>query len=72
MEPSKPFNERPYFKYSAMAFQMAATIGLFAFAGYKLDEHFRLKPPYATIVLSLLGVGISLYTVIKDFIKPEK
>ena len=61
-----------YLKYSSMAVQMGVTIGLFAFAGYKLDEHFHTKLPYWTIGLSLSGVGISLYSVIKDFIKPDK
>jgi F0F1-type ATP synthase assembly protein I len=55
-----------------MAFQMGATIGIFVFAGYKLDEHFKLKTPYCTIVLSLVGIGISLYNVFRDFIKPDK
>ena len=55
-----------------MAFQMGVTIGLFAFGGYKLDEHFKTKIPYFTIGLSLIGVGISLFGVIRDFIKPEK
>ena len=61
-----------YLKYSTMAFQMGVTIGLFAFGGYKLDEHFKTKIPYFTIGLSLIGVGISLFGVIRDFIKPEK
>jgi len=61
-----------YLKYSSMAFQMGVTIGLFAFAGYKLDEHFKTMVPYFTIGLSLIGVGLSLFSVIKDFIKPHK
>lgn len=55
-----------------MAFQMAATIGLFAFIGYKLDQHYHVEHSYWTIGLSLMGVGISLFSVIRDFIKPEK
>lgn len=61
-----------YLKYSSMAFQMAATIGIFAFIGYELDKHFKIQQSYCTIGLALLGVGISLFTVIRDFIKPEK
>jgi F0F1-type ATP synthase assembly protein I len=61
-----------YLKYSSMAFQMGATIGIFAFIGYKLDQHFQIRDSYCTIGLALLGVGISLFTVIRDFIKPEK
>ena len=61
-----------YLKYSSMAFQMGVTIGIFAFGGYKLDQHFKFGGPYCTLVLSLIGVGIALYSVIKDFIKPDK
>jgi hypothetical protein len=55
-----------------MAFQMFATIGIFAFAGYKLDRYFQFRGPYLTVLLSLSGVGISLFGVIRDFIKPDK
>ena len=72
MEPRKPFSQTVYFRYSSMAFQMAATIGIFVFAGYELDKHFNLKGPYCTIALSLVGVGVSLFGVIRDFIKPQK
>ena len=61
-----------YLKYSNMAFQMAITIGLFVFVGYELDKYFALKQPICTIVFSLLGVALALYSVIKDFIKPDK
>jgi len=64
--------QNPYLKYSTLAFQMGATIGIFTYAGYKLDEHFKCKAPFCTIVLSLTGIGLSLYTVIRDFIKPDK
>lgn len=55
-----------------MAFQMGVTIGVFTFAGYKLDQNFRSVTPYWTIALALCGVGLSLYSVIKDFLKPGK
>jgi F0F1-type ATP synthase assembly protein I len=61
-----------YLKYSTMAFQMGTVIGLFAFGGYELDKHFNTSHPYFTIALSLTGVGISLFSVIRDFIKPDK
>jgi len=61
-----------YLKYSGMAFQMGATIGIFTFIGYKLDEHFKLKTAYCTIIFALIGVGISLFTVLRDFMKPNK
>lgn len=72
MEPRKPFMQNTYMRYSTLAFQMLATIGIFTFGGYKLDQHFEMKTPIWTISLALVGVGISLYSVIKDFAKPQK
>jgi F0F1-type ATP synthase assembly protein I len=59
-----------YLKYSSLAFQMGATIGIFAYAGHWLDGHYHTTTPYYTIGLALVGVGIALYQAIKDFIKP--
>lgn len=53
-------------KYSGIGFQMLATIGLFAFIGYKIDEYQHHEKPIITAILSLLGVVISLYQVIKQ------
>lgn len=59
-------------KYSSISFQMLATIGVFAFAGYKIDEHRNSKTPVFTAILSLIGVVISLYSVVKQLNKNEK
>ena len=53
-----------YAKYSGLGFQMIAIIGVFAFAGYKIDEAAHHEVKWATAVLSLAGVFISLYIVI--------
>jgi hypothetical protein len=58
----KPLNA--YVKYSGVGFQMIAIIGLFAFAGYKIDESAHHQVKWVTAVLSLIGVFISLYIVI--------
>lgn len=55
-----------------MAIQMGLIIGLSAWAGHRLDLHYRNSKPYLTIVLSLIGIGTSLYLVLKDFIAPHK
>lgn len=55
-----------YVKYSGMVFQMIGIIGLFAFGGYKLDDYYQSKIPIYTAIISLTGVLISLYTVIKS------
>ena len=53
-------------KFSAIGFQMVATIGLFAFIGYKIDEHRKSKTPIITAVFALVGVAIALYQAIKQ------
>ncbi|MBV8391490.1 MAG: AtpZ/AtpI family protein [Mucilaginibacter sp.] len=58
----KPLNA--YVKYSGVGFQMIAIIGVFAFAGYKIDESAHHQVKWVTAVLSLAGVFISLYIVI--------
>jgi len=58
-------------KYSSISFQMLATIGVFAFIGYKLDEYKPAKTPIFTAIFSLIGVVISLYQVVKQLNKKE-
>ena len=53
-----------YAKYSGMGFQMIAIIGIFTYAGYKIDESAHHQVKWVTAVLSLTGVFISLYIVI--------
>ena len=55
-----------YAKYSAIGFQMIGIIGAFTFAGYKIDESQNTKTPIYTGILSLIGVFISIYIVIKS------
>ncbi|KQS35344.1 AtpZ/AtpI family protein [Pedobacter sp. Leaf194] len=56
-------------KYSAIGFQMIATIGLFTFIGYKIDEHRHSKTNIITAVFALVGVGIALYQAIRQATK---
>lgn len=58
-------------KYTSISFQMLATIGVFAFIGYKIDEYRNSKTPIFTAVLSLLGVVLSLYQVVRQLNKNE-
>jgi hypothetical protein len=60
-----------YAKYTGLAFQMIAIIGAFAYAGYEIDEKRQAKTPLATALLSLGGVLISLYLVIRS-LKSQK
>lgn len=58
-------------KYSGIAFQMLATIGLSAWAGIWLDRHFQTKTPWWTIGLMLFGVLVALWQVIRGLTKGE-
>lgn len=60
-----------FIKYSGMAFQMLATIGLSAWAGIKLDEYYKVKNHWFTISLLLLGVVGSIYFVVRSLLKNE-
>lgn len=55
-----------YLKFTGMGFQMIAIIGIFAFAGYKIDEAGHHTVKWATASLALIGVFISLYLVVRS------
>jgi ATP synthase protein I len=55
-----------YAKYSSIGFQMVAIIGIFTFAGYKIDEAGKHDVKWATAVLALVGVFIALFIVIRS------
>jgi F0F1-type ATP synthase assembly protein I len=61
-----------YLQYSTLGFQMIAIIGVFAFIGYSIDEKKNSSTPLYTAFLSLAGVFIALYLVIRSLkkIKP--
>jgi putative F0F1-ATPase subunit (Ca2+/Mg2+ transporter) len=59
---NRPLNA--YVKYSGIGFQMIAIIGIFTYAGYKIDESAHHQVKWVTAALSLTGVFISLYIVI--------
>jgi F0F1-type ATP synthase assembly protein I len=65
----KPMKE--YARYSGIGFQMIATILIALFAGIKLDKWLEMKFPLFTLILTLLGVGIAMYVVIKEFVKKK-
>ena len=59
-----------YSRYSAVAFQMGAIIGIGVFCGIKLDEYFELKKfPLFTILLSFSSVVFAVYYMIKDLMR---
>lgn len=58
-----------FIKYSSMATQMAFIIVIFALGGIKLDEYLENEIAYATGGLTILGVILAMYFIIKDLIK---
>lgn len=59
-------------RFSNLGIQMGVIIGVFCWGGFKLDEYFKTKEAYYTIGLSLLGIGIAFYVVIKGIISDSK
>ena len=53
-------------KFSGIAVQMSAIIGLSTWAGVWLDGHFQTKTPWYTIGLTLTGIFGALYQVIRS------
>lgn len=58
-------------KWSGLAFQMLAAIGLGVWAGLWLDKKLEMKLPIFTIVLSLLGVLVSMFQVYRQAVKEQ-
>jgi hypothetical protein len=66
-EPNKSDNGMSdYAKYSALGFQMIAIIGIFTYAGYKIDQGAHHATKWVTALLSLTGVFVSFYVVIRS------
>jgi ATP synthase protein I len=53
-------------KFSGIAVQMIAIIGLSTWAGVWLDDHFKTQTPWYTIGLTLTGIFGALYQVIRS------
>jgi F0F1-type ATP synthase assembly protein I len=58
-----------YLKYSGLAFQMIAVIGLAVWAGWEIDQYLELRFPVFLIVLSLMSVTASIVLIIKSLPK---
>jgi len=65
--PKKEVN--PYLKYSGLAFEMLAVIGISVFAGKKIDEYFGNETPWVTLILVFLFLGGYLYKLVVDLSK---
>jgi len=56
---------RDFARYSGLAFQMLVSIGLFTFAGYKIDQYRGSHTPLFTALLGLSGVLVALIQVVR-------
>jgi len=61
-----------YARFSGIAIQMFAIIGVGTFIGVKLDENYPNKHNLYTLILSLVSVILSIVYVIKRIIAGSK
>lgn len=71
-KPNKHSGFQSYGRYSGLAFQMIAIILAFVWLGKKIDENYFQGRSIFIIVLSLIGVIIAMYIILKDFLKITK
>lgn len=64
-----PRDKQNWFIFTQIGLQMALTIGIGTWAGYWIDGKMANNNPIATLILSLLSIGISLYNVIRQILK---
>lgn len=53
-------------KYTGIAFQMMAIIGVSAYIGYEIDQYYDHKIQYATAIACVVGVFLSIYQTIRQ------
>lgn len=61
-----------YARYSSLAIQMFAIIGVGTYAGLKLDEKYPNKHQGYTITLSLISVLAAMFFVIRKILSNSK
>lgn len=60
-------------KYSTMAMKMGIIIGGLTYLGDFLDQKYtKGDTPWWTLVCSLFGVFVALYTTLKELLKEQK
>jgi F0F1-type ATP synthase assembly protein I len=60
-----------YLRYSGLGFQIAGTIGVGVFIGYKLDEWQQTSQPYYTLTFSVVFLFLGLYFGLREFMKKK-
>lgn len=59
-----------YSRYSGLAFQLLASIGVFGWLGYKLDQYLSLKFPTFMLLFGLLAFGGMMYQLYRSLNQP--
>jgi len=62
--PSNPY--KAYIKYSGLAFQMMAIIGICTWIGIRIDGFFSLKFPLFTILMLIISLVGVIYWLIQS------
>lgn len=68
-EPSRKTKPRPsntYLRYSGLAFQLLATIGIMGWLGYKLDQYLEFKFPAFMLLFGLMAFGGVMYQIYRS------
>jgi F0F1-type ATP synthase assembly protein I len=65
--PKKSFDD--FIRYSSLAFEMIAIMGIGVFIGYLIDDWLKLSFPAFTLGLMILSVVAAIYHAIKNFLK---
>ena len=71
-QPKKESSLNSYAKYSAIAFQMFAIIGVGSFVGVKIDTFYGNENKLWTIILSLCSTILAVIFVIRRIIANSK
>jgi F0F1-type ATP synthase assembly protein I len=65
--PSKKSSQsNNYLKYSGLAFQLLAAIGVCGWLGYKLDSYLEIKFPAFLLLFGFLAFGGMMYQIYRS------
>ncbi len=67
---SKPSNKANlYLRYTGLAFELFAIIGIGVWGGYRLDLFFENKYPVLLITLTFIATGAAIYSLYRKLPK---
>ena len=57
---------RPYGSYSAIVFQMLATMGLGFWGGKKINDYFEFESNLLTVAIGFLAMALAFYNLLQQ------